>query len=172
MKKSSFVALIMGTVSGVLFALGMCMALLPEWDSFTEGVILGAVGIVLGIITALIWCKMEDVMLPKMNVKNVFRTIYAIVAALVLGYRFNMDRNSDDFARDNFDDIVKNAKNNVHSFARQFAEKEEPKAEEPVSQPRTESAPRTTRPVNVQVSDEGSVDVRDSGDGYHEADIQ
>ena len=85
MKKSSFVALILGTVSGVLFALGMCMALLPEWDSFTEGVILGAVGIVLGIITALIWCKMEDVMLPKMNGKNVFRTIYAIVAALVLG---------------------------------------------------------------------------------------
>ncbi len=26
MKKSSFVALILGTVSGVLFALGMCMA--------------------------------------------------------------------------------------------------------------------------------------------------
>ena len=85
MKKSSFVALILGTVSGVLFALGMCMALLPEWDSFTEGVILGAVGIVLGIITALIWCKMEDVKLPKMNGKNVFRTIYAIVASLVLG---------------------------------------------------------------------------------------
>ena len=85
MKKSSFVALILGTVSGVFFALGMCMALLPEWDSFTEGVILGAVGIVLGIITALIWCKIEDVMLPKMNGKNVFRTIYAIVAALVLG---------------------------------------------------------------------------------------
>ena len=85
MKKSSFVALILGTVSGVLFALGMCMALLPEWDAFTEGIILGAVGIVLSIITALIWCKMENKKLPKMNGKNVFRTIYAIVAALVLG---------------------------------------------------------------------------------------
>lgn len=30
MKKSSFFALTMGIVSGVLFALGMCMALLPE----------------------------------------------------------------------------------------------------------------------------------------------
>ena len=85
MKKSSFVALIMGTVSGVLFALGMCMALLPEWNAFTEGVIFGAIGIVLGIVTALIWCKMENKKLPKMNGKNVFRTIYAIVAALVLG---------------------------------------------------------------------------------------
>ena len=85
MKKSSFVALILGTVSGMLFALGMCMALLPEWNAFKEGIIFGAVGIVLGLITALIWCKMEHKKLPKMNGKNVLRTIYAIVAVLVLG---------------------------------------------------------------------------------------
>ena len=85
MKKSSFVALITGTVSGVLFALGMCMALLPEWNAFTEGVIFGGIGVVLGIITALIWCKMENKKLPKMSGKNVLRTIYAAVAALVLG---------------------------------------------------------------------------------------
>ena len=85
MKKSSFVALILGTVSGVLFALGMCMALLPEWDAFTEGVILGAIGIVLSIITTLIWCKMEKKKLPKMNGKNLLRIIYAVIAALVLG---------------------------------------------------------------------------------------
>ena len=85
MKKSSFVALIMETVSGVLFALGMCMALLPEWNAFKEGIIFGAVGIVFGIITALIWFKMENKKLPKMNGKNVLRTIYAIVAVLVFG---------------------------------------------------------------------------------------
>ena len=85
MKKSSFVALVMGTVSGVLFALGMCMALLPEWDSFTEGVIFGAVGMVLGMITALVWCKMENIKLPKISGKNVFRAIYATIAVLVLG---------------------------------------------------------------------------------------
>lgn len=85
MKKSSFIALLLGTVSGVLFALGMCMALLPEWDAFLEGVIFGAVGIVLSIVTALIWCKIENKKLPKMNSKNVLRTIYAVVAALVFG---------------------------------------------------------------------------------------
>lgn len=57
MKKSSFVALVLGTVSGVLFALGMCMALLPEWDAFTEGVIFGTVGVVLGLITVFVWRK-------------------------------------------------------------------------------------------------------------------
>lgn len=85
MKKSSFLALVMGSVSGVLFALGMCMALLPEWDVFTEGVVLGTAGILLGIITALIWCKMENKKLPKMNAKIVFRAVYAIAAILVLG---------------------------------------------------------------------------------------
>ena len=31
MKKSSFVAMVLSTVGGVLFALGMCMALIPEY---------------------------------------------------------------------------------------------------------------------------------------------
>lgn len=35
MKKSNFVALVLGTISGVFFALGMCMALLPEWNMRT-----------------------------------------------------------------------------------------------------------------------------------------
>lgn len=85
MKKSSFITLILGTVSGVLFSLGMCMALLPEWDAFTEGVIFGGIGLILGIITFFVWCKMEHNQLPKMNGKNILRTIYGTVAALVLG---------------------------------------------------------------------------------------
>lgn len=85
MKKSSFIALIMGTVSGVLFALGMCMALLPEWNAFTEGIIFGGIGLILGIVTFFVWCRMEHKKLPKMNAKNVLRTIYGIAAALVLG---------------------------------------------------------------------------------------
>ena len=85
MKKSSFVALVMGTVSGVLFSLGMCMALLPEWNAFTEGVILGGTGLILGIITFFVWCKIEHKKLPKMNGKNFLRIIYGIVSVLVLG---------------------------------------------------------------------------------------
>ena len=85
MKKSSFVALIMGTMSGVLFALGMCMALLPEWNAFLEGIIFGGIGLVLGVITFLVWCKMENKTLPKLNGKNVLRTIWAIISVLVFG---------------------------------------------------------------------------------------
>ena len=31
MKKSNFIALILGTIGTVFFALGMCMALIAEW---------------------------------------------------------------------------------------------------------------------------------------------
>ncbi len=85
MKKSSFVAVIMGTISGVLFALGMCMALLPEWYAFTPGIIFGCIGIALGIVTVIIWCKTENKKWPKMNKKIVFRSLYSIVSVLVLG---------------------------------------------------------------------------------------
>ncbi len=85
MKKSSFIALVLGTVSGVLFSLGMCMALLPEWNAFLEGVIFGAAGLVLGIITFIIWCRMENKTLPKMSIKSVWKILFAVLGVLVLG---------------------------------------------------------------------------------------
>lgn len=44
MKKSSFVAMVLGTVGGVLFALGMCMVMV--WEMLVPGVIVGLVGII------------------------------------------------------------------------------------------------------------------------------
>ena len=37
MKKSNFVAMILGTIGTVFLALGMCMSLLPEWDMMQQG---------------------------------------------------------------------------------------------------------------------------------------
>ena len=85
MKKSNFVALVLGTVSGVLFALGMCMALLPEWNSFKPGVIFGAIGIVLGIVTVLVWRKMENKTPIKVSGKGAGVVLLAIIGALTLG---------------------------------------------------------------------------------------
>ena len=82
MKKSSFVALVLGTVSGIFFALGMCMALLPEWEAFREGIIFGAVGIVLGLVTLLVWRKMEGKQPVKVSGKNILFVLLGIVGAL------------------------------------------------------------------------------------------
>ena len=85
MKKSSFVAMMLGTVSGVLFSLGMCMALLPEWNAFKPGIIFGAVGIVLGLITILVWRKMENKAPLKINGRMFLLSVFGIVGALTLG---------------------------------------------------------------------------------------
>ncbi len=85
MKKSSFVALVMGTVSGMLFAIGMCMALLPEWNAFEQGIIFGSIGIVLGFITILVWRKMENKAPIKISGKNILAIAVGIVGALLLG---------------------------------------------------------------------------------------
>ena len=85
MKKSSFVAMVLGTVSVVLFALGMCMATIPEWNAFRPGIIFGCVGLVLGLITLIIWRKMEHKQPIRMNGKTVLSVIIGAVGALALG---------------------------------------------------------------------------------------
>ncbi|MBE7063252.1 MAG: hypothetical protein E7390_05650 [Ruminococcaceae bacterium] len=85
MKKSSFVAMMLGTVSGVLFALGMCMVLLPEWNAFKPGMVFGAVGIVLGLITVIVWRKMEHKAPIKLNGRKIMLTVFGIIGALTLG---------------------------------------------------------------------------------------
>lgn len=85
MKKSSFVALLLGTVSGVFFALGMCMALIPEWNAFRPGVTFGAVGLVLGLVTVLVWRKMEGKVPVRFSGKALLSTVLGVVGALALG---------------------------------------------------------------------------------------
>lgn len=85
MKKSSFVALLLGTVSGVLFALGMCMALISEWNSFRPGVVLGGAGLLLGIVTVLVWRKMEGKRPLQLSGKTLFAVVLGIAGALTLG---------------------------------------------------------------------------------------
>lgn len=55
MKKSNFVALLLGTIGVAFFALGMCMGLLPEWGMFRQGVVCGVIGLVILLLTVLIW---------------------------------------------------------------------------------------------------------------------
>ena len=85
MKKSSFVAMLMGTVSVVLFALGMCMALIPEWGAFQPGIVSGCVGLLLGVITVIVWRKMEHKVPIRFSAKTVFAAVVGVVGALALG---------------------------------------------------------------------------------------
>ena len=85
MKKSNFVAMILGTISCIFFALGMCMAMIEEWNTFRPGVIVGCVGIVFVLITVLVWRKMENKAPIKITGKAAFTVVVGIVGALALG---------------------------------------------------------------------------------------
>lgn len=85
MKKSSFTALVLGSSSGVLFALGMCMAMIPEWNAFQPGIIFGCVGLVLGLVTLLVWRKMEHKAPIRVPGKTVLTVFIGVVGALALG---------------------------------------------------------------------------------------
>ncbi len=85
MKKSSVVAMVLGTISAVLFALGMCMALIPEWDAFKPGIIFGCIGLLLGIITLIVWRKMEHKDPIHLSGRTILTIIVGVVGALGLG---------------------------------------------------------------------------------------
>ena len=85
MKKSSLTALLLGTLSGVLFAIGMCMALIAEWNAFTPGVVLGCTGVVLGIATMLIWRKMEHKAPCHLSGRHVRAVLLGVAGAMLLG---------------------------------------------------------------------------------------
>ena len=85
MKKKDFVTLIMSVVGGIPFALGMCMALLPEWNLLKEGIVIGAVGIVILLAMALVRSKMSGKPMIIFNAKAIATTVYGIFATAVFG---------------------------------------------------------------------------------------
>lgn len=85
MEKKYFVALVMFVVGGLLFSLGMCMCLLPEWDMFKEGIAFGSAGGVTLLATIIATLKMLGVKMVKVSGKLVAKIIYAIVSLLVFG---------------------------------------------------------------------------------------
>lgn len=85
MKKSSFVAMMLGTAGGMLFALGMCMALIEEWGAFGPGVVLGVVGVLLLMVTVVVFRRMEHKAPLHLSGKAVLTALVAIVGALGWG---------------------------------------------------------------------------------------
>ena len=85
MKKSTFVAMILGTIGGILFALGMCMGLVEEWNARNEGIIMGVIGLVVLLVMVAVWRKMENKQPIKLSGKTIGATLIGIVGALLLG---------------------------------------------------------------------------------------
>ena len=85
MKKSNFVAMILGTIGGIFAAIGMCMCLLQEWNAFKPGVVMGCVGIVILLITVTVWRKMENKAPIRLSGKTIGTVFVSVVGSLLLG---------------------------------------------------------------------------------------
>lgn len=85
MKRNQFFALLAGTVGGLLFAIGMCMCLLPEWNAFREGTVTTAAGVVILLALAVAAYIKSGKKRKPINWKVVGKVAYGTIAALVLG---------------------------------------------------------------------------------------
>ena len=85
MEKKNFMALVFGVIGGLLFGIGMCMCLLPEWNMFNTGVIVAAIGFVVLLITLLVYRKMSGAAPIKVNWNIFGKVLYGVISSLVLG---------------------------------------------------------------------------------------
>ena len=85
MKKNQFIDLIVGTVGGLLFSIGLCMCLLPEWNAFNEGVVLFAIGAVILAALAIVSYIRSGKPRKPINWKVAGKVIYGVFSALILG---------------------------------------------------------------------------------------
>lgn len=87
MKKETLLEIILGTIGGLVFAIGMCMCLLPEWDMFTAGVVVAIIGFVILLSIIPIYRKSH----PKkkrgpINLGIVFTWTIGVVGSLIMGF--------------------------------------------------------------------------------------
>ncbi len=85
MKKKNFVSMILSVAGGILFAMGMCMCLLPEWNVFNPGVAMGAVGVVILLVMLIVRRKMEGKPAIHFSGRTLGSVLLGIVGALGLG---------------------------------------------------------------------------------------
>lgn len=87
MKKETLLEIILGTIGGLLFAVGMCMCLIPEWDLFKAGVVVAVVGfIVLLCIIPVYRSSHPKKQHGSINWGIVFTWIIGVVGALIMGF--------------------------------------------------------------------------------------
>ena len=85
MKKKDFVTLLLGVVGGILFALGVCMTLLPEWGAMTQGVVTGVAGLLVLAAMFMVRRKMDGKPAIQFNGKAIASILFGIFATAVFG---------------------------------------------------------------------------------------
>ena len=88
MKKETLLEIILGTIGGLIFAFGMCMVLIPEWNMLKEGIIVGIIGFVILLCIIPIYRKShpKTKVNKKINWGIISTWIIGVIGSLVMGY--------------------------------------------------------------------------------------
>lgn len=87
MKKETLLEIVLGTIGGLVFALGMCMCLIPEWNLFNAGVVVAIFGFIILLCIIPVYKSNHPSKPHKpVNVGFVMTWVIGIVGALVMGF--------------------------------------------------------------------------------------
>ena len=88
MKKETLLQIILGTIGGLVFAIGMCMCLIPEWDLFAVGVVVAVIGFIVLLCIIPIYRKEhpKKVSNKKTDWGLILTWFIGIVGSLIMGF--------------------------------------------------------------------------------------
>lgn len=88
MKKETLQEIVLGTIGGLIFAIGMCMCLIPEWNLLKVGIVVGVIGFIILLCIIPIYRKEHP---KKVNNKQIDKGLVltwtvGIIGALIMGF--------------------------------------------------------------------------------------
>lgn len=85
MRKKDFIVLVLGVVGMLFFSVGMCMALITEWNALKAGVVFGVIGALILLVTYFVYRKNSGKEPVKIDRKVVLKVLYVIFSVIVFG---------------------------------------------------------------------------------------
>lgn len=87
MKKETLLEIVLGTIGGLIFAIGMCMCLIQEWNLFNAGVVVTIIGFIILLCIIPVYRKSH----PKkehapINLGIVLTWVIGVIGALIMGF--------------------------------------------------------------------------------------
>lgn len=87
MRKETLLEIILGTIGGTVFAIGMCMCLISEWNVFIPGIVVSIIGFIVLLCIIPIYRSSH----PKkkhgaINWRIVLTWIIGLVGSLIMGF--------------------------------------------------------------------------------------
>ena len=87
MKKETLLEIILGTIGGLVFAIGMCMCLVTEWDMLISGVVVSILGFIILLCIIPVYRKNHPKKVHNpVNWGIVLTFVIGIVGSLIMGF--------------------------------------------------------------------------------------